>query len=113
MHKAQYEILDKWFNWMTTSHDCSLDIIFYLRTNPETCLERLRMRGRPEETQSVSLDYLQKIHDLHEIWLADTANNINRFYRPSSVIIIDGDQSLDDVYRIIENETRNAVSLAN
>lgn len=114
IQKAQYEILDKWFNWMTDSHDCNLDIIFYLRTNPEVCLNRLYKRGRPEETQSVSLEYLQKIHDLHETWLSSSINNAqSKYYRPPSIIVIDGDQSIDDVYKIIETETRNAVTMVN
>jgi thymidine kinase len=99
---------------MTAEHDCNLDIIFYLRTNPETCYNRLQQRGRPEETQTVSLDYLQKIHAFHETWLNPSIETSSiKYYKPSSVIIIDGDQSIDDVYKIIEIETRNAVTLAN
>jgi thymidylate kinase len=102
---------------MTTNHDCNLDIIFYLRTNPEICMQRLHKRGRPEETQSVSLEYLQTIHDLHETWLNSpsslSSSSSQGYYKPPSVIIINGDQSIDDVYKIIEKETRNAVTLAN
>ena len=116
INKAQYEILDKWYNWMSSSHDCNLDIIFYLRTNPEVCMSRLQKRGRPEETTSVSMEYLQKIHDLHERWLNPSRESLvdtSSYYRPPSVIIIDGDQSLDDVYKIIEKETKDAVTMVN
>lgn len=37
----------------------------YLRTSPEVCLERMRRRARSEEA-AVGLDYLKKIHILHE-----------------------------------------------
>lgn len=40
----------------------------YLRTAPEVCLERMHRRARSEEA-SVGLDYLNKIHKLHEDWL--------------------------------------------
>ena len=40
----------------------------YLRTDPEKCLERIHKRGRREE-QSIDLDYLKSIHDVHEDWL--------------------------------------------
>jgi deoxyadenosine/deoxycytidine kinase len=42
----------------------------YLRTSPEVCLERMRRRARSEEA-AVGLDYLQKIHKLHEEWLGE------------------------------------------
>lgn len=42
----------------------------YLRTTPEVCLQRMHKRGRKEEA-GVGLDYLNKIHDLHEKWLGN------------------------------------------
>lgn len=113
LQPVEYEILDKWFNFMIQSHDCNLDVIFYLRTNPETCLKRLNQRGRPEEHR-VSIDYLRNLHEFHESWLGPNSKK-NGLYRPASVIVIDGDQSIDDVYKTIEAETRNAfaISLAN
>jgi thymidylate kinase len=119
---VEYEILDKWFNFMTNSHDCGLDIIFYLRTNPETCLKRLNQRARNEETNRVTIEYLQQLHDFHEEWLIDgnqniasataspsPANSSKKFYRPPSVIVIDANKKLDEVYEIIENATKNAI----
>lgn len=110
---VEYEILDKWFTWMTAEHDCSLDLIFYLRTSPQTCHDRLNIRGRPEETSTITLDYLQSLHDLHESWLINPAHHPQSFlknqssiYRPQNIIVIDADQSLDDVCRTIEYETR-------
>jgi len=40
----------------------------YLRTAPEVCLERMHRRGRSEEN-GIGIDYLNKIHKLHEEWL--------------------------------------------
>lgn len=106
---VEYEIYNKWFEWMIKNHDCSLDIVFYLRTNPETCMRRLYERGRPEETSSISLEYLKNLHDLHEKWLNSDSTE---YYRPQSVIIIDADQSIDQVYKEIELETQKAVSIS-
>ena len=122
----EYEILDKWFNFMIENHDCTLDVIFYLRTEPETCMKRLNQRGRPEETSTITIEYLHNLHDFHENWLikgnkTETAASTNEsnhllktkeFYRPPLVIVIDGNQSIDDVYKTIETETRNAMSVA-
>ena len=88
-------------------------------------MRRLNQRGRPEETSTITLDYLQKLHDFHEAWLikdnkATAASSpessrllkTNVFYRPPLVIVIDGNQSIDEVYKTIEVETRNALSVA-
>mgnify|MGYP003884648785 CR=1 FL=1 len=39
----------------------------YLRANPETCYQRLQGRNRTEES-TVSLPYLEQIHQYHEQW---------------------------------------------
>lgn len=110
---------------MVGNHNCNLDLIFYLRTKPETCMSRLHKRNRHEETR-VSLEYLTNLHQLHEKWLnhghcgdfaaADdknaSKNIITSYYKPGNVIIIDADQSIDQVYKAIEFETRNAVIMA-
>jgi len=46
-----------------------VDKIVYLRSNPDDCLERIRIRNRDGE-QDIQLSYLQNIHDKHEEWLA-------------------------------------------
>jgi len=57
-----------WFNWLETKFFKKPDGIIYLRTNPEKCLERIRERARNEES-TVSLEYLNEIHNYHEEWL--------------------------------------------
>ncbi|AFJ20325.1 deoxyguanosine kinase [Cyprinid herpesvirus 1] len=42
--------------------------VVYLRARPDTCLARVNQRSRPEET-SVAIDYLTRVHNLHEDWL--------------------------------------------
>lgn len=119
MLPVEYEILDKWYNWMTKEHDCNLDLIFYLRTTPEICHHRLNLRGRPEETSSITLDYLQSLHDLHESWLLNPVDypssfliNKSNIYRPANIIVIDADQSLENVCRNIEVETKQHAASA-
>lgn len=51
----------------------------YLRTTPEVVYERMKVRGRNEES-TVSLSYLQQLHDLHENWLIKGAK-----HRPAPV----------------------------
>ena len=45
-----------------------VDAVVYMRTDPSTCMERVRSRGRFEEA-SIQLDYLEQLHERHERWL--------------------------------------------
>lgn len=118
MKPQEYDIYQKWFDFMTEAHDCTLDVIFYLRTNPKTCLDRLNKRGRPEETSTINLAYLQKLNDLHEEWLNPESvvrplDAARKLYKAPTVIIIDADQSVEEVYRSMEVETHRVLAMRN
>ncbi|XP_064641117.1 thymidine kinase 2, mitochondrial-like [Lineus longissimus] len=83
MPDMEYIVLTEWFDWICRTQDVHLDLIVYLRTTPETCLERIRNRGRKEE-KPIPIDYLKKLHDLHEEWLIR-----NKQYIPAPVLILD------------------------
>ena len=70
MADSEYEVLTAWFDHLVASQevDLSVDLIIYLRTEPEVALERLKGRGRGEE-HLISLDYIRRLHRLHEDWL--------------------------------------------
>lgn len=61
-------------------------IYIYLRSSPETCLQRIKKRGRVEE-ESISFEYLKSLHEYHDAWLT----NLNI----SNVIIIDCEESFE------------------
>ena len=44
------------------------DGFIYLAASPETCMRRMKLRGRGEEG-GVSLEYLENLHSKHEEWL--------------------------------------------
>ena len=60
------------------------------------CYERLRIRNRKAE-DTVSLEYLTKIHNNYEKWIASISNA-----NPSHVSIVDGNLSKYNVAREIE-----------
>lgn len=64
----------------------------YLRTSPEVVYQRMQARGRKEEN-SVSLEYLKQIHELHDDWLVRQT----LFSLPAPVMIVDGDKSLEEM----------------
>jgi thymidylate kinase len=102
MSLVEYDILIKWFDFLTKTHDCSLDIVFYIRTSPQVCMERLIKRNRAEEVGFVEIDYLEKIHNLHEVWLVNKLEESTAKH----VILIDGNKTLDLVLADIEMETK-------
>lgn len=57
------------FNWLEKIFSKKPDGIIYLQCSPNKCLNRVNLRARNEET-SISIDYLQTIHDNHESWLS-------------------------------------------
>lgn len=64
----------------------------YLRSTPEVVYERMKARGRPEES-SVSLEYLQQLHDSHERWLMSNDEKFNTI----PVLVLDADATLDEI----------------
>jgi deoxycitidine/deoxyadenosine/deoxyguanosine kinase len=60
--------MHSWLHDKLSERDMTLDGIVYLRTTPQTCMKRLKQRGRSEES-SVTVEYLTSIHDKHENWL--------------------------------------------
>ncbi len=86
--------------WFSTFKDVSkVDLIIYIKTSPEKCLERINKRNRAEET-NIKVDYLVKCNKYHDDWLNDI--NIN-----NKIIIIDGHNTIDfirnKVIEILDN----------
>lgn len=83
--------------WFSTFKDISkVDMILYIKTSPNKCLERINKRNRSEES-TIQLSYLEKCHSYHEDWLKDNSN----------IITLDGHNSIDkirtDVLEFIKN----------
>jgi len=71
MTEIEWNIYKDWHSWTTKTFGISLDAFIYLRTQPSTCFERLKKRGREEEKDSVTLEYLESLHNKHEQWLIE------------------------------------------
>ena len=91
LHKTEYQILGDWLNFLTSSLELKVDLIIYLKTQPEIVLERIKSRARKEEN-NISLSYLQSIHECYEDWLL-----YNKFPVPSCVIVLDANKSLAEM----------------
>jgi deoxyadenosine/deoxycytidine kinase len=79
-----------------------IDLIVYLRCTPETAYKRLKLRNRDSEN-SVSLELITKLHELHENWLNKELSNVLAL-----VLIINADQNLTKVV----SKAKNLIDLA-
>jgi len=75
MSDPEFAILDYWYKFLTNKEakypsglDTDADLIVYLQISPEAALDRIKMRGRPEEA-NVQLSYLQHLKEAHDDWL--------------------------------------------
>jgi len=90
---AEHTVLSEWFNFIKDNIPLKVDLIVYLRTDPEVVHDRICQRGRSEE-DSISLDYLKSIHNLHEDWLIH-----NKFFVPAPVLTFDANDDLTKMAR--------------
>ena len=94
LSSIEWETYNYWFN--TFKDVSTVNLIIYIKTSPEKCLERINKRNRIEES-SIKLDYLIKCNKYHDDWLYDNNN----------IITIDGHDTIDiirnKVIEIINN----------
>ena len=69
MEQAEYGVYEDFHTWLMDEFpSLRIDGAVYVRTRPETCLQRLKQRGRSEEAE-IPLEYLSQLHARHEEWL--------------------------------------------
>jgi deoxyadenosine/deoxycytidine kinase len=83
--ELEYEICSRFMLHLLAIECHSPTLIVYLRTDPKIAKERIIKRGRTEES-TISLEYLQRVHQNYEYWLS-TSNN---------VLIIDSNETLNE-----------------
>lgn len=91
LHKAMYDVMLEWYKFISANIHIQTDLIVYLRTTPEVVYERMKSRGRSEES-AISLDYLKQLHKLHEDWLIRGHN-----HQPAPVFILNADLDEDKI----------------
>jgi len=85
MTLTEFQIYEDMWNFLVEQYCVKPDKIIYIRTSPETCIERIKARGRKEE-EGITIEYLRMLHDKHENWLTSDKEN---------VIIISGEEKID------------------
>ncbi|VDK41959.1 unnamed protein product [Taenia asiatica] len=86
------ETFNAYYEWGLKLPIFQLDLIVYLRCSPEVCAERVRKRNRRGEG-SISMDYLNQLHDLHEDWLLGSKTDCVR----PPIIVFDCNEPLENL----------------
>lgn len=73
MTEVEWKVYTDWFDKLADLLKAKSQCMIYLRVEPETCLERIRKRGRAGE-ESVTLEYLKQLHDKHDDWMLRNAS---------------------------------------
>ncbi|XP_035669597.1 deoxycytidine kinase-like isoform X1 [Branchiostoma floridae] len=95
-NETEWNIYCDWHSTMMAAMgELKLDGIIYLRAEPEVCLERLKLRGRPEE-RPVSLEYLDQIHTRHESWLVHKEISVSDSLKGAPILTMDCNLSFQE-----------------
>jgi deoxyadenosine/deoxycytidine kinase len=68
MSLAEYQLYCGLWDFLVSNYCVKPDLTLYLRTPAEVCLQRIRTRGRAEES-NITLEYLLQLERLHDDWL--------------------------------------------
>ena len=93
MTLTEFQVYKDVWTFLVDQYCVEPEKIIYIRTSPETCLKRIKTRGRKEE-EGITLKYLQMLHDKHETWLAGTNTPYLTKGQPY-VIVVDGENEVD------------------
>jgi deoxyadenosine/deoxycytidine kinase len=70
MTDLEWDVYCGLWDFLVANYCVEPDCILYYRTPAETCAERMKARGREEESE-VSVEYLRNLEVLHDEWLLD------------------------------------------
>ena len=70
------------------------NIYIYLRSNPESCLARIKKRNRTSE-ENIDIEYIKRLHELHE----SNILKLSKIISPENLFIID-----------VENKTISSIA---
>lgn len=68
MTSMEYDIYTRWHDWLCGKFKVNPSGYIYLRTDPKISYQRIKNRNRDEES-SIPIEYLEKLHTIHDEWL--------------------------------------------
>eukprot|EP00092_Neocalanus_flemingeri_P030157 GFUD01032735.1.p1 GENE.GFUD01032735.1~~GFUD01032735.1.p1 ORF type:complete len:274 (-),score=79.28 GFUD01032735.1:265-1086(-) len=94
---GEFALLDRWFHTLTRTSMTGMvvDMIVYIRTDPDILMERINARGRQEE-EGLPLTILKDLHTRHEDWLIH-----GKYPIPAPVIVMDNNLKLEQFEEVV------------
>ncbi|GAA6109803.1 deoxyguanosine kinase, mitochondrial [Tachysurus ichikawai] len=92
INSTEWAVYQDWHSFLVEQFGpkVQLEGIIYLRAPPQTCMGRLRHRGREEE-QGIQLDYLETLHKQHDNWLINKTTKVHFDHLKNiPVLVLDG-----------------------
>lgn len=108
MTKLEWTLYNEWFSWLVDAYMIKPHGFIYLQADPKICYERLLKRNRTEEA-AVPLDYLQRLHDLHESWLIHK-EGVASYIKDIPVLVIPCDSDFEHDRKEQEKHIQSIVS---
>ncbi|XP_050391076.1 deoxynucleoside kinase [Patella vulgata] len=99
LNGLEHSIITEWFNWLIESQQVTVDLIVYLRADPEVCHQRIKQRSRKEES-GVPYKLIEELHELHEDWLIHQTS----YKTPAPVLVVDANNNYDVMKSIYEDK---------
>lgn len=95
LNDYEYSIIEQWYNQIINTNKFKIQGIIYLQVDPNICFQRISERQRDSE-DNIDLDYLETIHENHELWLNTSEENV--------FIVNDNDEfSINKIIEFIQN----------
>jgi len=94
MNEFEYIVIKNLYETLLKLSQFKADGIIYLQVDPLICFDRIKSRNREAE-DSISLEYLQILHNKHQDWLLNSDNTL----------IINDNNNLNSIYEFINYNT--------
>lgn len=88
INHTQAAILEEWYSLLISNLAIRVDLIIYLRIDPETAMQRIKKRNRFEE-RDITIEYIKILDGFYNLWLLENPG--------VQVITLDASQSTDKI----------------
>merc|ERR1712142_123629 len=105
--QGEAALLDRWFTTLTNTSitGMEVDLIVYIRSDPNILNKRINQRGRQEE-DGLPFSFLQNLHTRHEDWLVH-----GKYPTPAPVVVMDGNLDLEQFTSLVNDWAETLPSL--
>lgn len=97
---SQVKIMDAWYDLFSSHLHTTIDLIIYLKTDPETAFQRMTKRKRYEE-RNVKITYLEILNELYNQWIENIID--------TKVITINANENPDQIINELNAKLRNMI----